>query len=129
MLSVFRTPLSKKRCRGLASGGRTNGRGNNGQNARSGGHLPHGFEGGQTPFHLTVPKRGHHNPYQQHPTLVNLERVQHLIDTGRLDAEKPITMFHLRKAGIDIKDGVKILGRVLQTDYIDCREQRIFRVK
>jgi large subunit ribosomal protein L15 len=113
----------------LASGGRTNGRGNNGQNARSGGHLPHGFEGGQTPFHLTVPKRGHHNPYQKHPTLVNLERVQHLIDTGRLDAGKPITMFHLRKAGIGIKDGVKILGRVRRIGWINCRDQPISIVK
>lgn len=48
--------------RGIASSGRTCGRGNGGQKSRSGPGIPRGFEGGQTPFHLRMPKFGFHNP-------------------------------------------------------------------
>lgn len=99
--------------RGLGGGGQGCGRGNNGQRARSGHGIPRNFEGGQTPLHLTIPKRGHRNPDAKVYSFVSLERIQHLIDTERIDPEKPITIKELSEAGINgIKDGIKIMGRV-----------------
>lgn len=98
--------------RGLASGGRTCGRGNSGQKSRSGPGIPRGFEGGQTPFHFRHPKRGFRHPDPLRLTLLPLDRLQHLIDTGRLSPHRPITIRDLSRAGLQsIKDGVKIMAR------------------
>lgn len=56
---------AKRKGRGIAAHGHLCGRGANGQKSRSGGTPGPAFTGGQTPFHLSVPKRGHHNPYKQ----------------------------------------------------------------
>lgn len=70
-----------------------------------------GFEGGQTPFYLRMPKTGFHNPAQKSYTQLNLDRIQHLIDTGRLDSTKPITLKSFIDAGITVSpDGIKVLG-------------------
>ena len=99
--------------RGIGSGGKRCGRGSNGQKARSGPGIPRGFEGGQTPLHIRMPKRGHRNPHHKDFTLLGLDRLQHLIDTGRLNPAQPITIASLAKAGINgNRDGVKITGRV-----------------
>lgn len=99
--------------RGIASGGRTCGRGHSGQKSRSGHGIPRGFEGGQTPTHLRVPKSGLRDPHAKEYSLVGLNRIQHLIDTGRIDVSKPITLSVLKLAGINYnKDGVKIVASV-----------------
>lgn len=70
-----------------------------------------GFEGGQTPFYLRVPKVGFHNPAQKDYTEINLDRLQHLVDTRRLDPARPITLQSFLRAGLTVsRDGVKILG-------------------
>lgn len=98
--------------RGIGSGGRTCGRGHGGQKSRSGPGIPKGFEGGQTPFYLRVPKRSA-RPKEPSYSLVGLDRIQHLIDTGRLKPELPITLRHLKEAGINFSsDGIKIISRV-----------------
>ncbi|KAL4529265.1 hypothetical protein Ndes2526B_g04094 [Nannochloris sp. 'desiccata'] len=100
--------------RGIGSSkGKTAGRGHKGQKARSGGGPKPGFEGGQTPLRLRVPKRGFHNPFTRvyHP--LNLQRLQEWIQTGRLDASQVITMKDLRDSGAvrkQIGDGVKLLA-------------------
>jgi large subunit ribosomal protein L15 len=100
--------------RGIGSSkGKTAGRGHKGQKARSGGGPKPGFEGGQTPLRLRVPKRGFHNPFTRvyHP--LNLHRLQEWIETGRLDASQVITMKDLRDSGAvrkQISDGVKLLA-------------------
>lgn len=100
--------------RGIASSGRTCGRGHSGQNSRSGPKRVPGFAGGQTPLHLAIPKIGKPSGVDKRLlVLVNLGRVERLIRTGRIDPAKPITIKTLYDAGIkDCPDGIKICARV-----------------
>ncbi|PFH47170.1 hypothetical protein AMATHDRAFT_7014 [Amanita thiersii Skay4041] len=107
---------SQKRVgRGQGSGyGRTAGRGSNGQKSRSGVGLKPGFEGGQTPITKLFPKRGFVNPNAKTWAPVNLDRIQHWIEQGRLESspEKPITARELLLSGCvhNVHDGIKVLG-------------------
>lgn len=99
--------------RGRGSGrGKTSGRGHKGQGQRN--TKPRlGFEGGQTPLYLRVPKHGFKNIYKMHYRPLNLNRLQFFIDSGRLNPNAPITMYHLWRSGVTggrIKDGVVLLG-------------------
>ncbi|KAF8727546.1 hypothetical protein AX14_007292 [Amanita brunnescens Koide BX004] len=101
--------------RGQGSGyGGTAGRGSNGQKSRSGVGLKPSFEGGQTPITKRFPKRGFVNQNTKTYAPVNLDRIQHWIDQGRLvsSPEKPITARELLLSGCvhNVHDGVKILG-------------------
>jgi len=101
--------------RGQGSGrGGTSGRGNNGQKSRSGPGPKPGFEGGQTPITKLIPKRGFVNQNAKVYAPVNLDRIQHWIDQGRLvsSPDKPITARDLLLSGCihDVHDGIKILG-------------------
>ena len=100
--------------RGPGSGrGKTCGRGTKGQKSRSGVAIG-GFEGGQMPIHMRMPKRGFRNaPFRRSPVPVNLDRIQAAIDAGKLDAAVVIDTAALKKAGIvgRAPDGVRILGR------------------
>ena len=98
--------------RGIGSGkGKQAGRGGKGQTARSGVRIK-GFEGGQMPLHRRQPKRGFNPPSRLIYNEVNLGRIQHAIDAGKLDAAEPITVESLMKAGVVTRrrDGVKVLG-------------------
>lgn len=83
-LSGFERHNNKKRKRvgrGNGSGhGQTSGRGNKGQNARSGGGVRPGFEGGQMPYIRRVPKRGFNNPTREKCAIVNLDTLLKLKD-------------------------------------------------
>ena len=99
--------------RGIGSGkGKQAGRGGKGQTARSGVRIK-GFEGGQMPLHPRLPKRGFNNPSARDVNEVNLDRVQAAVDSGKLDAAKPVTVEALVEAGVcaRARDGVKILGK------------------
>ncbi|KAG8953542.1 YmL10 [Tulasnella sp. 419] len=102
--------------RGQGSGrGGTSGKGHKGQKARAGNGKPKaGFEGGQTPLTRRFPKRGFVNPTAKTYAPLNLDRIQHWIDTGRLTSspESPITARELLLSGCvhNVHDGVKILG-------------------
>ncbi|KAI9323124.1 ribosomal protein L18e/L15P [Dichotomocladium elegans] len=100
--------------RGPGSGlGKTAGRGHKGQKARSGNGKPTpGFEGGQTPLYKRVPKRGFYNLHGKNFQEVNLDRLQHWVQSGRIDASKTITMKDLLDTRCihKIEDGVKLLG-------------------
>jgi large subunit ribosomal protein L15 len=94
--------------RGSSSGlGKTSGRGVKGAKARTGNQV-HGFEGGQMPLHMRMPKRGFRNIFE-----VNLGRIQKAIDDKRLDGAARITEEVLRAAGLVHKsrDGVRLLGK------------------
>src|SRR5678815_1980797 len=98
--------------RGPGSGkGKTAGRGVKGQKARSGVSIA-GFEGGQMPLHMRMPKRGFNSRNRKDFAEVNLWRLEQAIDAGKLDAKAPIDAEVLVKAGVirGIKDGVKLLG-------------------
>jgi large subunit ribosomal protein L15 len=98
--------------RGPGSGkGKTAGRGVKGQKARSGVAI-HGFEGGQMPLHMRMPKRGFNNPFAKEFAVVNFWRLEQAIAAGKLDAGKLIDADALVAAGVvrRAKDGVKLLG-------------------
>jgi len=99
--------------RGPGSGkGKTAGRGVKGQKARSGVAIA-GFEGGQMPLHMRMPKRGFNNPFAKEFAEVNLWRIEQAIAAGKLDAKAPIDAAALVKSGVlrRAKDGVKLLGK------------------
>ena len=99
--------------RGIGSGkGKTAGRGQKGQKARSGVAIK-GFEGGQMPLHMRLPKRGFNNIFAKDYAEVNTGMVQKFIDAKKLDAKKDIDEAALRAAGLvrGGKDGVRLLGK------------------
>ena len=99
--------------RGIGSGkGKTAGRGQKGAGARSGVAI-NGFEGGQMPLHMRIPKRGFNNIFAKDFAEVNLGLIQKAIDNGKLDAAKPIDHAALKAAGLARggKDGVRLLGK------------------
>ena len=99
--------------RGPGSGkGKTAGRGVKGQKARSGVAIA-GFEGGQMPLHMRMPKRGFNNPFRKEFAEVNFWRIEQAIAAGKLDAKKPIDAEALVAAGVirKARDGVKLLGK------------------
>lgn len=103
---------SKRLGRGIGSGlGKTAGRGVKGQRARSGVAIK-GFEGGQMPIHMRLPKRGFNSMAPRDYVEVNLGRLQAAVDAGRLDAAKPVDAKALQAAGLArrIHGGVRLLG-------------------
>src|SRR6187399_2701345 len=99
--------------RGIGSGkGKTGGRGQKGQKSRSGVAIK-GFEGGQMPLHMRLPKRGFNNAFAKDYAEVNLGQVQKLLDAGKLDAKAVIDQAALQAAGVARggKDGVRLLGK------------------
>ena len=99
--------------RGIGSGlGKTAGRGQKGQTSRSGVSI-FGFEGGQMPLHMRLPKRGFNNIFAKDYAEVNLGQIQKLVDAGSLDAKGVIDHAALKAAGVARggKDGVRILGK------------------
>lgn len=98
--------------RGPGSGkGKTSGRGVKGQKSRTGVSLL-GFEGGQMPLYMRMPKRGFNNPGALKLAEVNLWRLQEAVDAGKLDAKSEINGAALVAAGVirRAKDGVRVLG-------------------
>ncbi|HAL63346.1 MAG: 50S ribosomal protein L15 [Firmicutes bacterium] len=99
---------SKRVGRGIGSGtGKTSGKGHKGQNARSGGGVRPGFEGGQMPLYRRLPKRGFKNIFAKQYVTVNIEVLE------RFENGTEVTADTLKEAGIISKtlDGVKLLGR------------------
>lgn len=95
--------------RGIGSGtGKTSGKGHKGQNARSGGGVRPGFEGGQMPLFRRLPKRGFTNIFAKEIAAINVEAL------NRFDANTEITPELLFETGLvkeaKAKDGIKILG-------------------
>ena len=105
---------AKRVGRGIGSGkGKTSGRGGKGQTARSGVAI-NGFEGGQTPLHRRLPKRGFNNSiFQKDYKVVNLGRLQRAVDAGKLSAEGTVDAARIVAAGILRRagDGVRLLAK------------------
>jgi len=100
--------------RGIGSGkGKTSGRGGKGQTARTGVAL-NGFEGGQTPLHRRLPKRGfNRTAFRKDFHIVNLGRLQQALDAGRLKGDAPVDGAALVAAGVlrRVGDGVRLLAK------------------
>lgn len=99
--------------RGLGSGvGKTAGRGQKGQKSRSGVAIK-GFEGGQMPLHMRLPKRGFKNTmFAKRYAVVNIGRLQAAVDAGKLDAKATVDAASLMASGVVTKprDGIRLLA-------------------
>jgi large subunit ribosomal protein L15 len=125
---------SKRKGRGLGSGnGKTAGKGAKGQNARSGGGVRPGFEGGQLPLYRRLPKRGFTNHFAVRYAEVNVEKLDAFENGAVVTAEA------LKEKGIIHQeyDGVKILGygelkkklTVKATKFSKSAEEKIIAAK
>lgn len=105
------TPFSRKKPkrkgRGTSSGlGKTSGKGTKGQNARTGGGVRPGFEGGQTPLYRRISKRGFTNPTNITYTIINLDQIDKIKETDIT----PKVLYQL-KIIKDKKHQIKVLGK------------------
>jgi large subunit ribosomal protein L15 len=94
--------------RGDGSGhGGTSTKGHKGQNARSGGRVRPGFEGGQMPLSRRLPKRGFRNPFRRDIVIINIDQLKRFPEGSVIDRDA------LLKAGLvnRIGDGIKVLGK------------------
>ncbi len=105
--AVGATTAPKRLGRGTGSGlGKTSGKGHKGAKARSGGGKRPGFEGGQMPLTMRLPKRGFTNKWRVEYVTVNVDRLN-IFEDGEV-----VSPVELIQAGIlkNVQDGVKILG-------------------
>ena len=105
--AVGATIAPKRLGRGVGSGlGKTSGKGHKGAKARSGGGKRPGFEGGQMPLTMRLPKRGFTNIFRKEYVAVNIDRLE-MFEDGAV-----VTPVTLIEYGIikNVQDGVKILG-------------------
>ena len=113
---------AKRKGRGAGSGnGKTAGRGHKGQNARSGGGVRPGFEGGQMPIYRRLPKRGFTNIFAKKYTQINVSDLNKFEDGTVVDATL------LKETGVisKILDGVVVLGRGEITKKITVKAARV----
>ena len=114
---------AKKRVgRGIGSGiGKTSGRGQKGQNSRSGGGVRPGYEGGQTPLYKRLPKRGFTNIFAKKYTEINVSDLNKFEDGTVVDATL------LKETGVISKtlDGVVVLGRGELTKKVTVKVARV----
>ena len=100
--------VAYRKGRGPGSGnGKTSGRGHKGQNARSGGGVRLGFQGGQFPLYRILPKRGFTNRYATVYTVINVDALNAFENGAVVDAAALIEAGVIKK----INDGLKVLGR------------------
>lgn len=128
------TKRKKRIGRGIGSGkGKTSGRGVKGFKARSGSAVK-GFEGGQMPLHMRLPKRGFNSINKVSYELINLGMLQKFIDEKKITAQDDISKKVLEEAGLIRKESlkVKVLAKgtlkskiVLEADHISNAAQKI----
>ena len=109
---------AKRVGRGIGSGtGKTSGKGHKGQNARSGGGVRPGFEGGQMPLYRRLPKRGFNNIFAKQYVAINVSELERFEDGTTVTAEL------LKESGVVSKtlDGIKVLGRGELTKKLDVK--------
>ena len=104
--------------RGIGSGtGKTSGKGHKGQNARSGGGVRPGFEGGQMPLYRRLPKRGFTNIFAKQYVTINVSELERFEDGTEVTAEL------LKETGVVSKtlDGIKVVGRGVLTKKLTVK--------
>lgn len=100
---------AKRLGRGIGSGlGKTSGKGHKGQWARSGGGVRPGFEGGQTPLHRRLPKRGFNNKFRKEYVIVNLSALAG-IEAGTV-VDYDYVMANKLAKQVKNNSGLKVLG-------------------
>lgn len=108
--------------RGIGSGlGKTSGKGHKGQNARSGGGVRPGFEGGQMPLFRRIPKRGFNNKNRKEYTEVTLAMLENLENGTEVTAESLKEMGLIKK----VQDGIVVLGNGELTKKLTVKASRV----
>ena len=116
-LSLTKLPKIKRNSRirvgrGIGSGkGKTSGRGVKGQKARTGHHSVKGFEGGQTPVYMRLPKKGFTNVLRKEYEVVNLDKILSFVESKKLDSSSAINKEILESVGLigDKNSKVKLI--------------------
>jgi large subunit ribosomal protein L15 len=115
------TRAKKRVARGPGSGkGKTAGRGIKGQKSRSGVAIK-GYEGGQMPIYMRLPKRGFNVPNPKRFSVVNLGIIQKFINDKKIDIKKGISEDSLISCGLVRRkhDGIRVLAKGVVTSKID----------
>ncbi len=108
--------------RGVGSGlGKTSGKGHKGQNARSGGGVRPGFEGGQMPLFRRIPKRGFKNINSKEYTEVTLAMLESLENGTEVTVESLLALGKIKKAN----DGIVVLGNGELTKKLTVKAARV----
>ena len=109
--------------RGIGSGlGKTAGKGHKGQNARSGGGVRPGFEGGQMPLFRRIPKRGFNNRNSKTYTEVTIAMLEERFETGaEVTAETLLELGVIKK----VNDGIVVLGNGELTKKLNVKVSRV----
>jgi len=119
------TKSTKRLGRGIGSGtGKTSGKGHKGQNARSGGGVRPGFEGGQMPLYRQLPKRGFTNNFRKVYTTINVSVLE------QFDNNTVVTAEMLKSKGIIAKIepyGLKVLGNGTLTKALTVKAEKFTR--
>lgn len=111
-LKKIKTQGRKRVGRGIGSGkGKTSGRGVKGQKARTGHSTVRGFEGGQTPIHMRLPKRGFTNVLRQEIEVINIKDIIGLLESKAIKESDTLTKEKLQELGLisDAKSVVKLI--------------------
>ncbi len=107
--------------RGIGSSkGKTSGRGVKGQKARAGHHSVKGFEGGQTPVHMRLPKRGFVNNLRKEIEVINIRDLVNLIESKKLNLQSEITKEHLENFGL-IRNKKSVVKLIMGKSKIDLQ--------
>lgn len=111
--------------RGIGSSkGKTSGRGVKGQKARTGHHSVKGFEGGQTPVHMRLPKKGFVNNLKKNTEVINIQDILKLINSGKLVQKMTVTKDNLFENGL-IKNKKSIVKLIMGKNPIDIKDIKI----
>jgi len=127
-LNLIELPKIKKQYRikvgrGIGSGkGKTSGRGVKGQKARTGHHSVKGFEGGQTPVHMRLPKKGFVNYHRKEVESVSIYDIANLVNSKKINGNSEITKEILESFGL-------IKNKNSQVKLIMARENMEFKAK
>jgi large subunit ribosomal protein L15 len=107
--------------RGIGSSkGKTSGRGVKGQKARAGHHSVKGFEGGQTPVHMRLPKKGFVNNLRKEIEVINIRDLVNLIESKKINLQSEITKEHLENLGL-IRNKKSVVKLIMGKSKIDLQ--------
>lgn len=123
-LKKIKTQGRKRVGRGIGSGkGKTSGRGVKGQKARTGHSTVKGFEGGQTPIYMRLPKKGFTNVLRKEYEVVNIKEIARLVESKKINDSGEINKEKLQELGLikSAKSQVKLI--------MSSREPAVSKVK
>ena len=124
-IKKIKTNGRKRVGRGIGSGkGKTSGRGVKGQKARTGHSTVKGFEGGQTPIHMRLPKKGFTNVCRKEYEVLNIRDVANLIESKKLAESATLTKEKLQELGL-IKNAKSVVKLIMSSKNFAATKVKI----